>query len=123
MGTLETINLAQKLEQINSYWSPRLIGELNGQHVRIAKVQGQFVWHTHEDEDELFLVLSGTLVIHLRDQADLVLQTGEMAIIPRGVAHQPEAESEAHILLFEPASTLNTGDQFNELTVRDPERL
>jgi mannose-6-phosphate isomerase-like protein (cupin superfamily) len=116
------VNLAEKLDRFTERWSPKIVGELNGQHVKLVKVQGEFVWHRHEREDELFLVLRGTLAIHLRDRV-VELGEGEFLIVPRGVEHKPVAEREAHVLLLEPASTLNTGDVRNERTVDAPERL
>ena len=113
---MEKINLKQKLSLFADHWSPKIVGELNEQQVKLAKVQGEFVWHSHEDEDELFLVVKGSLTIRLRDR-DIVLNEGEFFIVPRGVEHQPIAEEEAHILLFEPASTVNTGDADSDLTV------
>ena len=98
------------------------MGELNAQQVKLAKLQGEFVWHHHEHEDELFLVVDGSLQIHLRDGV-IELEAGEMVIIPRGVEHKPVAEEEAHVLLFEPAGTLNTGNVRNERTVEHPRRL
>ena len=114
---VEKVNLAEKLSHIHDYWSPKLAGELNGQHVRLVKLKGEFIWHHHENEDELFLILKGCLIIRLRD-GDLVLNEGEMAIIPRGVEHLPVAEDEVHVLLFEPADTRNTGNVENERTVK-----
>lgn len=113
---LQTVSLAEKLAQIHDYWSPRLVGELNGQHVRLAKVKGEFVWHHHEHEDELFLVLRGHLVVELRD-GRIELDEGEMCIVPRGVEHRPIADEEVHLLLFEPATTRNTGNVTSERTV------
>ncbi len=113
---METINLSEKLSRFTDHWSPKIVGELNGQQVKLAKLLGEFVWHAHKEEDELFLVLAGRLVIQLRD-GDIVLESGELAIIPRGVEHRPVAEEEVYILLFEPASTLNTGTLRNERTV------
>ena len=116
------VNLAAKLACFTDHWNPRVVGELNGQHVKLAKLQGEFVWHHHEAEDELFLVLDGTLVIELRD-GSVTLGPGELFIVPRGVEHRPVAPQEVHLLLFEPASTLNTGNVRNERTVEDLERL
>jgi len=116
------VNLVEKLGRIQDYWNPRIIGELNGQHVKLAKVKGEFVWHFHQNEDELFLVLDGTLRLEFRD-GELTLGPGEMYIVPRGVEHRPVAEEEVHLLMFEPASTLNTGNVENEKTVRDPQRM
>ncbi len=110
---MKKINLAEKFSLFDAYWSPKLVGELNGQHVKLVKVKGEFVWHHHEAEDELFLVVKGRLVIQLRDR-DVVLEAGEFFIVPRGVEHKPVAEEEAHLLLFEPASTLNTGNVKDE---------
>jgi len=116
------VNLRDKLQQFAEHWSPRIVGELNGQHVKLAKLEGEFVWHHHEVEDELFLVIRGHLSIHLRDQV-IELDEGEFFIVPRGVEHKPVASSEAHVLLLEPASTLNTGNIRNERTVATPEHL
>ncbi|MCA9517637.1 MAG: cupin domain-containing protein [Myxococcales bacterium] len=120
---MDKVNLKDKLARFSERWSPRVVGELNGQHVKLAKLEGEFVWHHHEHEDELFLVLEGTLTMRLRER-DVVLAPGELFIVPRGVEHQPVAgEGEVHVLLFEPASTLNTGNLRNERTVDDLERL
>jgi len=119
---MEKVNLAEKLARFQDHWSPRIIGELNGQHVKLAKLSGPFVWHHHEAEDELFLVLEGRLRMQLRDR-EIVLEAGEMLVVPRGLEHRPVAEGEVHVLLFEPASTRNTGNIENEHTVRDPERI
>ena len=118
---MHKVNLKEKLTLISEHWSPRRVGELNGQHVKLAKLQGEFVWHHHEHEDELFLVLKGTLLMRLRE-GDVVVNDGEFFIVPRGVEHQPVAEHEVHVLLFEPASTLNTGNVRNERTVEHLER-
>ena len=103
------VNLADKLARFDERWSPKIVGELNGQYVKLAKLEGELTWHAHEHEDELFLVLSGTLVLRLED-CDLELGPGEMTIIPRGVRHLPVARGEVHVLLFEPKSTTSTGD-------------
>ena len=116
------INLAEKLSEIQDYWNPRIAGELNGQHVKLAKVRGEFVWHRHQNEDELFLVLKGVLDLELRD-GTVTLRPGEFFIVPRGVEHRPVAEEEVHLLMFEPASTLNTGNVRNERTVDRPQRI
>lgn len=116
---MEKVNLSEKLSLFSEHWSPRVVGELNGQHVKLAKLQGEFVWHHHEHEDELFLVLRGTLAIHLRDRV-VLLNEGECFIVPKRVEHKPVAQSEAHVLLLEPVSTLNTGNVRNELTVDAP---
>jgi mannose-6-phosphate isomerase-like protein (cupin superfamily) len=118
--SMEKINLAQKFTLFQDHWKPRIAGELNGQYIKLVKVKGEFVWHSHANEDELFLVMKGRLLIKLRDQ-DIQLEEGELVIIPRGVEHMPVAEGEVHLLLLEPKSTLNTGDVQNERTVTDEE--
>ncbi|MEW6733817.1 MAG: cupin domain-containing protein [Acidobacteriota bacterium] len=112
---VETINLAQKFSLFTEQWSPKIIGEVNDFHVKLAKLKGEFIWHNHENEDELFLVVKGKLLIQLRDK-DIWLTAGEIAIIPKGVEHRPIAEEEVEVLLFEPKSTLNTGTITNERT-------
>jgi mannose-6-phosphate isomerase-like protein (cupin superfamily) len=119
---MEKVNLVEKFSLFDEYWSPKIVGELNGQWVKLAKLKGEFVWHHHEAEDELFLVVKGRLVIKLRER-DVVLDEGEFFIIPRGVEHQPVAEQEAHVLLFEPKSTLNTGNVRSERTVEELETI
>lgn len=117
------VNLARALETIDKPWSPRLAAELNGQHVRLAKLQGPFIWHAHEHEDELFLVIKGELRLEFRD-GSVELREGDMIVVPRAVEHRPVAEREAHVLLFEPASTVNTGNTApSDLTVTTFERL
>jgi len=118
---MEKVNLADKLSQFTDCWRPRIVGELNGQHVKVVKLRGEFVWHHHADADELFLVLAGRLVIQLRD-GEVTLYPGELFIVPRGVDHRPVADDDVHVLLFEPMGTLNTGNVVNERTVRDLER-
>ena len=113
---MDKVNLEQKLGLFSETWSPRIVAELNGQHVKLAKLEGEFVWHSHAGEDELFLVLSGRLAIELRERT-VVLDPGELFIVPRGVEHRPVAQGEVHVLLFEPASTRNTGELRNERTV------
>ena len=115
-------NLAAKLSLVNEHWVPKIVGELNGQHVKIAKLKGDFVMHRHDDEDELFYVIEGQLFIELEDET-LTLNAGEFVVIPRGVEHRPYAPEEVSVLLFEPASTLNTGNHQNERTISDPERI
>ncbi len=119
---MDKVNLTERLSQFSDHWNPRIVGELNGQHVKLTKLIGEFFWHHHPDEDELFLVLQGELTIQLRDR-NVVLRTGEFFIVPRGVEHKPVAEEEVHVLLFEPAGTLNTGNVINERTRRELERL
>ena len=119
---MEKVNLAEKFALFDDYFSPRVVGELNGQMVKLVKQKGDFVWHKHDQEDELFLVVKGRLKIRFRDR-DVDLDAGEFFIIPRGVEHQPVAEHEVHVLLFEPASTLNRGDVRNEKTVEQLKRI
>jgi mannose-6-phosphate isomerase-like protein (cupin superfamily) len=119
---METINVVDKLQAIDAYWTPHIVGTLNGQHVKLAKLQGEFVWHHHEHEDELFYVIKGRLILRFRDR-DVTLDPGEFCIVPKGVEHLPIAHEEVHIMLFEPAGTLNTGNVTNARTVRDPEHL
>jgi len=119
---MEKVNLRQKLDSFSEHWSPKIVADLNGQQVKLAKVWGEFVWHHHDDEDELFMVLKGRLRMELRDR-HIWLEEGEILVVPRGVEHRPVAEEEVEILLFEPASTLNTGNVENERTVRQLERI
>jgi mannose-6-phosphate isomerase-like protein (cupin superfamily) len=119
---MEKVNLAAKFQLFGEHWSPKVVGELNGQQVKLAKLLGTFDWHHHEQEDELFLVVRGTLVLRLRDR-EVVLNEGEFFIVPRGVDHQPHAEEEVHVLLFEPASTLNTGNVSSERTRPQLDRI
>ena len=113
---MDVINIAEKFRQFEAYWHPRIAGELNGSYLKLAKLKGEFVWHQHENEDELFLVVQGRLRIKLRDR-DLWLEEGEFVIIPKGVEHCPVAEEEVQVILLEPKSTINTGDVENERTV------
>ena len=119
---MEKVNLAHKFNLFQDYWSPKIVGELDDSYVKLVKLKGEFVWHHHEAEDELFLVVKGRLLIKLRDR-DIWLEKGEFVIIPRGVEHMPIAEKEAHVLLLEPKSTLNTGNVRSEKTVTDLERI
>lgn len=119
---MEKVNLTDKFSRFSEHWSPKIVGELNGQQVKLAKLLGEFDWHHHENEDELFLVVKGRLTLRLRDQ-DIHLEAGELFIVPRGVEHQPIADEEAHVLLFEPASTLNTGNLQNERTRAELDHL
>ena len=115
------VNLSDKLASFDQLWSPKIIGELNGQLVKVVKAKGEYVWHHHDDEDELFMVLKGSLSILLRDR-EVKLGEGEFFIVPRGVEHKPVAEEEAHVLLFEPDTTRNTGNVTTELTI-EPDNL
>jgi len=119
---IEKVNLAQKFGLFSDHWSPKIAGELNDSHVKLVKVKGEFVWHHHDHEDELFLVIKGRLVIRLQD-GDVELNEGEFVVIPRGVEHQPYAEEEAQLLLLEPKTTLNTGNVQGERTVTDLQRI
>lgn len=120
---MQQINLAEKLASFSTHWDPKIIAELNGQHVKLVKFQGEFVWHHHEHEDELFLVVQGSFDMHYRDRI-VTLHAGEMIVVPRGVEHRPVAQAEVSVLLFEPVSTLNTGSAPNsEKTVARPERI
>ena len=112
---MQKVNIAQKLSLIQDHWNPRIAGELNGQQVKLVKFKGEFVWHKHDHEDEMFYVLKGEFNMELRDQT-IVLRENEFLIIPRGVEHRPVAEHEVSVMLFEPASTLNTGDTRGEMT-------
>jgi mannose-6-phosphate isomerase-like protein (cupin superfamily) len=119
---MEKVNLAERFSRFSEHWKPHVAGELNGQHVRLAKLKGDFVWHHHEREDELFLVVQGRLRMHFRDRV-VEVGPGEFLIVPHGVEHKPSADEETHVLLFEPAETLNTGNVRNERTVDSPRRL
>jgi len=119
---MQKVNLKEKFTLFSEHWSPKIVGELNGQSVKIVKFQGEFVWHHHDEEDELFLVVEGQMTIKFRDK-DIVLEAGEFLIVPRGVEHMPVAEEEAHVLLFEPLDTLNTGNVQSDQTVEDLETL
>ena len=119
---MNKVNLAEKLALFSDHFSPKLVGELNGQHVKLVKAKGAFEWHHHANEDELFLVLRGRLAIHFRDRV-VELEPGEFCIVPRGVEHKPVADEEVSLLLFEPASTLNTGNVRSERTVEVLDRI
>ncbi len=119
---MDKVNLAEKFSLFADHWSPKIVGELNDSYVKVVKLKGEFVWHHHEKEDELFLVVKGQLLIRLRDR-DLWLQEGEFVIIPKGVEHLPVAEEEAHVLLLEPKTTLNTGNLRSERTLANLQRI
>ncbi|HEX7845613.1 MAG TPA: cupin domain-containing protein [Chitinophagaceae bacterium] len=119
---MEKVNLAEKLSLFNDYFNPRIVGELNGQQVKLVKFKGEFVWHHHYNEDELFYVVKGSFDMQLRDKT-ITVNEGEFIIMPRGIEHCPVAKEEVEILLFEPAATLNTGNVINEKTVNKLERL
>ena len=116
------VNLAEKLGLFNEHWSPKIVGELNDSYVKLVKLQGEFVWHFHEREDELFLVLKGRLRMRFRDR-EVWVHEGEFIIVPHGVEHLPEAEEEVHVMLLEPKTTLNTGNVENERTVGQLQKL
>ena len=119
---MQKVNLAEKFTLFTEHWSPKIAGELNGQQVKLVKFQGEFVWHKHDHEDELFLVVKGSFVMELRDQ-HITLNEGEFLIVPRGVEHRPVAREEVQVLLFEPASTLNTGNAESDLTREKLEKI
>ena len=118
----DKVVLAEKYAQFSEHWSPRIVGELNGQQVKLVKFQGAFVWHHHEHEDELFLVVHGSFAMYFRDHV-VTMREGEFLIVPRGVEHRPFAEEEVWVLLFEPVGTLNTGNTRSDRTVLNPEHL
>jgi mannose-6-phosphate isomerase-like protein (cupin superfamily) len=119
---MEKVNLREKLDLFAEHWQPKIVGDLNGQHIKLVKFQGTFVWHHHDNEDELFLVVKGRFLMEFRDK-NVWLEEGEFVIVPRGVEHRPVADEEAHVLLFEPASTLNTGNVRNERTLPELQRI
>ena len=120
--SVEKVNVAEKFSLFDERWSPKVVGELNGQHVKLVKILGEFVWHHHEEEDELFLVVKGRFRMEFRDRY-VWIEEGEFIIVPRGVEHRPVAEEEAHVLLFEPVSTLNTGNVRSEFTAAKLDRI
>jgi mannose-6-phosphate isomerase-like protein (cupin superfamily) len=121
-GTMEKVNLADKFGQFNDYWNPKIVGELNDSYIKLAKLKGEFIWHRHDAEDELFLVVKGELLLKFRE-GQIRLGEGDFVIVPKGVEHLPIAETEAHIILIEPKSTLNTGNVVNDKTVSAPDRI
>ncbi len=120
--SVKVINIQDKLSLFTEYWNPKIVGELNDHKVQVVKLKGEFVWHHHDNEDELFLVLKGQLIIHFRDR-DVQVNEGEFVIIPHPIEHKPEAPEEVHILLIEPKNTLNTGNVTTEYTVKDQESI
>jgi mannose-6-phosphate isomerase-like protein (cupin superfamily) len=118
--SVEAINLREKLARIDALWSPRIVGQVNDTHIKLARIRGEFEWHHHENEDELFLVVSGRFIMQFRDR-EVWLQEGEMLVVPRGVEHRPVAPEECHILMVEPAGTINTGNVVSDRTVASPE--
>ncbi len=119
---MNKINLSEKLSSFSDYFNPRIVGELNGQHVKLVKFKGEFVWHHHEHEDELFYVVKGRFDMQMRDKT-VTVHAGEILIMPKGVEHRPVAKEEVEIMLFEPASTLNTGNVENEMTKKELKRI
>ena len=119
---MEKVIIAEKLKLFSEYRSPKIVGELNGQHVKLVKFQGEFVWHKHDNEDEMFLVIEGVLKMELRDKT-IVIHKNEFLIVPKGTEHRPVAEEEVSVMLFEPASTLNTGNTENELTKHNLDKI
>ena len=119
---MEKVNIQDKLSLFSDYWNPRIVGELNNQHVKLVKFQGEFVWHKHDHEDELFYVVEGEFNMEFRDKT-VTLRQGEFLIVPRGVEHRPVAEKEVSVMLFEPNTTLNTGDASSKLTRSELERI
>lgn len=117
---MKKVNIKDKFQLFDAYWTPKILGEVNNSHVKIFKAKGEFVWHSHKDEDEFFLVIKGQLNIKMRDR-EIHLKEGEFCIVPKGVEHLPYANEEAHVLLFEPKAVVNTGDATSEKTVEDPE--
>ena len=117
---MQKINLSEKLSKFTAHWSPKIVAELNGQHVKLVKFRGEFVWHSHEHEDELFFVVRGSFHMHFRDRV-VELREGEMIVVPRGVEHRPVADEEVAVMLFEPATTLNTGNAGGDKTVAKPD--
>ena len=122
LGNVDKVNVAQKLSLFDERWSPKIVGELNGQHVKLVKISGEFVWHHHDDEDEMFLVVDGRFRMEFRDRK-VWIERGEFIVVPRGVEHKPVAEEETSVMLFEPASTLNTGNVTDEMTVAELDRI
>ena len=118
--TIEKININEKLNLFKDYWNPRIVGELNNQHIKLVKLKGEFIWHKHDEEEEMFMVIKGKLKIEFRNKS-VLLNEGEFIIVPKGIEHKPVAEEEVQVLLFEPGTTLNTGNITNERTVIKPE--
>ncbi len=119
---MDKVNLLEKFERVRSYWSPKIVGELNDSYVKVVKLKGEFIWHHHEHEDELFLVIKGKLRMRFRDR-EIHIREGEFLVVPKGVEHLPVADEEVQVVLFEPKSTLNTGNLKNERTIEELERI
>ena len=119
---MEKVNLNQKLNLFSDHWSPKIVGELNGQHVKLAKLKGEFVWHKHDNEDELFFVIEGTLKMEFSNKT-VIINPNEFLIVPKGVEHRPVAQEEVSVMLFEPDTTINTGNNAGELTKHTLDRI
>jgi mannose-6-phosphate isomerase-like protein (cupin superfamily) len=119
---LEKVNFSEKFSSFEDFWSPKIVAELNDVHVKLVKLKGEFIWHNHENEDELFLVTKGDLTIKLRGE-DVHLKKGEFFVVPKGIEHKPEARAEVHVVLIEPKTTINTGNIRNKRTVEKPDRI
>jgi len=119
---MDKVNIFEKFSLINSYWDPKIVGELNGQYIKLVKFDGAFTWHSHQDEDEMFLVIKGSFEMHFRDRT-ITLEEGDFIVVPKGTEHCPEADKEVNVLLFEPISTINTGNKITDKTVLDPKRI
>lgn len=119
---MKKINIIEKFSKINKYWDPKIVGELNGQQVKLVKFKGEFDWHKHDHEDELFMVINGTFDLNLKEQK-ITLCENEMIVVPRGTEHCPSANEEVSVLLFEPVSTINTGDKRTEKTIVNPDKI
>jgi len=119
---MNVVNINQKFSQFSDQWSPKIIGQLNGQDVKLAKIEGEFVWHDHADEDEMFMVMKGSLLIEFRDKT-VEINEGEMIVVPRGVQHRPVAKEEVWIMLFEPSDIKHTGDVEHEITVKEFDKI
>jgi len=117
---VEVINIKEKFKKFSDHYNPRIAAELNGQHIKFAKLRGDFIWHSHKEEDEMFLVVKGRLYMDLRDKT-LIMEEGDMLVIPKGTEHRPRADEEVHVILFEPAETINTGEIVNSLTKNNQE--
>jgi mannose-6-phosphate isomerase-like protein (cupin superfamily) len=122
LGSVEKVKIAEKLSLFDERWSPKVVGELNGQHIKLVKLLGEFVWHHHDEEDEMFLVIDGRFRMEFRER-EVWIEEGEFIVVPRGVEHRPVAEEEASVMLFEPASTLNTGNVRDGMTVTELDRI
>ena len=117
---MEVIDISQKFLQFTDHWSPKIIAQMNDNHIKLVKIQGEFIWHSHPDTDEVFVVVEGAMGIHLRDK-DVKLKAGQICVVPKGVEHKPYAENECHVMLIEPAGTVNTGDRGGEYTASTEE--